>query len=207
MLILDICRQMWYRRFNMDETTNTSQTPSSQEREAEAARRLMRGQRIGALIAAGAVVTTSFGVMQAVSNENARTDRVTTITEEYQNDQDILKEIKEDALSVVDPASIVGMFVINEGNTIDQIGHEIAQSQPEYQNADEATQNWIDYTIQESGVAQGSYDVGDNFVVSRVEIGGKETLIVQDGTLSADHLQLPMPPALDDGAIPAPNTH
>jgi len=201
----------------MDETytpppTNTEDDP------AAAAKRLMETpktpnyglRRAGAVAIGVGVIAGIGGIGQAIHNENAHEQQVTNVTEAYQHDQNILKEIHTEALKKVDPASIVGMFMINEQNdTINKLSLDIAHSQPEYVNGDEATKNFIDYTILESGKAQGSYDLKDNFVETKVKINGKDTLIVQNATGVAEQLQEQQlsTPDGDGSTVPATETH
>lgn len=197
MLILDIYRTLWYRIFTMIEDTQTPQTNNEtleerQEDAAFAARAAQRLESVGQppnnisrnLAVAATVGALAFGAVsigQALSNEAKHDDRVAAVTGEYQHNQDVLKDIQNKAVDPVDPASIVGIFNVSEGKTVNQLSIDIVDGQPEYTQADQATKEWIDFTILESGKAQGSYDVGDTFVVSQTEIDGKKTLIVQDG--------------------------
>lgn len=129
----------------------------------------------------GAALLSGGLIAQNVSNEIRNNDRVATITAEYEHNQDILAEIQTEALAPVDPASIVGIFNVSEGQTINSLSINIVDAQAEYQNADETTKDWIDYTILESGKAQGTYHIDETYVVSHVTIDGKDTFIVQDG--------------------------
>jgi hypothetical protein len=201
-----------------DIPTTPKDQKTSEETESKfviAARRVMNGGNSGditrrgtAVLAGVALLTGGYIAGQNFSNENNQTKRANSISIENKHYQDIIKEIDAKATAKIDPASIVGMFVINQGNTVYQISNEIAGIQPEYKSGDKATKEWIDFTVLESGNAQGPYNEGDNFVVSRAKIDGKETLIVQEGTLNSNHLQLPLPPAINtDGTIPAPITH
>lgn len=131
---------------------------------------------------AGAALFLGGGLIaQTVSNEAQHNDRVAAVTAEYEHNQSILTEIQTEALAPIDPASIIGVFNVTEGQTINSLSINIVNSQAEYQNADEATKDWIDYTILESGKAQGVYHIGEMYVVSHATIDGKDTLIVQDG--------------------------
>lgn len=186
---------------------NETNTPQDTEEEANAARRILGLSTRSALLAGAAIVAGGALVLgPTISNEIKKDDRANALHAESDRETAILVNIQTKAKDTkVDPASIAGMFMINEkGVTLNQISLDIAHSQPEYINGDQTTKNWIDYTVLESGKAQGSYDVGDNFVETRVTIDGKDTLIVQD----ASELQLPMVPALNDPTtIPAPITH
>lgn len=197
----------------MSEKTHTpKQTLAEQAAQAAAASRRVferssnNQSKLGIGIAAGAISLALVAqIGQNASNQSKQENAAASASAEAYDRENILDEIQTAANKKVDPADIAGMFVINSGDTIDGIGNEIARSQPEYKNGDENTRKWIDFTIIESGLAQGSYDIGDNFVVSRYVIDGKETLVVQDGTISPDHLQLPSA-QLDSGELPAPTT-
>ena len=186
---------------------NETNTPQDTEAEANAARRILGLSPRNALLAGAAIVAGgALFLGPTISNEIKKDDRASALHAESQHQQDVLLDIQTKSQDKkIDPANIAGMFMINERNvTLNQISTDIAHSQPEYINGDEATKIWIDYTVLESGKAQGSYNIGDNFVETRIKIDGKDTLIVQD----ASKLQLPMTPALKDpSTIPAPNTH
>jgi len=197
----------------MDESYTPPRTngPTSDEREAnaaeaaEAARRVMNptSNKVGLALAGGALLLGGAVIGQAVSNEVAHNDRVASVTAEYQHNQDILEQIKSESVGKVDPANVVGVFDIKDGATVNQLSINIVSTQPEYMNGDEATQDWIEFAILESGKAQGSYDNGDVFVVSHTEINGKDTFIVQDGST----IEYPTPPMVSGNAIPSPDTH
>ena len=72
---------------------------------------------------------------------------------------------------------------------------EILETLPGYESADEAAKDFIDFTMLESGKAQGSYDLDDTFVISETEVKGQITYIVQDGT------------GIQQNTIPSPETH
>jgi hypothetical protein len=170
----------------MDETTNTqtnSLTP--EERTAESARRIMNPDYAARRVAVGAAAIGIGAALlaggQAIPNEIKHNDRVASVTAEYENDQNILNEIKKQSLAPVDPASIVGIFDITEGTTINSESIKIVESLPAYQSAGKTQQEWIDFALLESGKAQGSYDLNEKFAVTEVEINGKSTYVVQDG--------------------------
>ena len=184
--------------------TNTSQNT---ETEADAARRILGLSPRNALLAAAAIVAGgALFLGPTISNEIKKNDRANALHAESQHQQDVLLDIQTKAQDKkIDPASIAGMFMINEKSvTLNQISLDIAHSQPEYVNGDQATKKWIDYTVLESGKAQGTYDEGDNFVETRITINDQDTLIVQN----ASELQLPMVPASNaPTTIPTPITH
>lgn len=197
----------------MSEKTHTpKQTLAEQAAQAAAASRRVferssnNQSKLGIGIAAGAISLALVAqIGQNASNQTKQENAAASATARAYDREKVLDEIQTAANNKVDPADIVGMFVINSGDTIDGIGNKIAHSQPEYKNGDENTRKWIDLTINQSGIDQGPYEYGDKFVVSRVVIDGKETLVVQDGTISPDHLQLPIT-QLDSGGLPAPIT-
>ncbi len=184
----------------MDETidTQTSNTNYA-KREAEAARKTLNPNYNARRIAVGAAAIGGIGAAlltgQLVQNQNVSDKRIASVQAEYQNDQNILNEIDEKALASVDPASIVGFFNMTPGSTIISKSTELIRSLDLYKNADQTSRNFIDFTILQSGMAQGIYQPEEPFVVAEEQIDGQNTLIVQNGT----GVQL--------STIPAPDTH
>jgi cytoskeletal protein RodZ len=200
----------------MDETYTPppKNQKTSEEREADAAfgaesaRRLFplsRGTVIkGALgVASLALIGTVVG--QQVQADNEHSAEVASAHASYEHDQNILKEITTEAQAKkIDPANVKDLFGITEGHTLYSLSISAAESQPEYKTADEKTKQWIDFTVGKSAEDQGSYNVGDSFVISSAEIDGKNTLIVQNG----QNYQLPdVGASTDAGTIPSPETH
>ncbi|MDB5160202.1 MAG: hypothetical protein JWO99_465 [Candidatus Saccharibacteria bacterium] len=188
-----------------------NETNTPQDEETLAARRILGMTPRQAALAGGAVVLAGAVVLgPTISNEIKKDDRASSLSAENTHNTTVLTEIHSDALAKVDPANIVGMFMINEqSDTINQISLDIAHSQPEYIHGDQATKDFIDYTILESGKAQGSYNLGDNFVETKAKIDGKDTLIVQDATGVAEQLQQQQlsTPDGDGSTIPTVDTH
>lgn len=187
----------------MDETyTPPTQDQKNKDKvQADAARRIVgdagpnyTGRRFAAGVVVGAVLVGSLAIVQSISNETKHDDRVAAVKAEYEHNQDILHDIEEKAASKVDPANVVGSFNVKEGTTVNQLSIDIVDAQSGYIQADQATKQWIHFTILKSGEAQGIYNVGDNFVVSHAKINDKNTFIVQDGS----DIQLTSPSALYD---------
>ena len=183
---------------HMSEETQTH-TNSEYSDAAAASKRLFSKENHGALKAVG-VGTAGALLIGAVVGSNIEhqtreDERVASISEQYAQDQNLLEEIKDQALADVDPASIVGIFDITPGSTVNGKSIEILETLPGYESADEVAKDFIDFTMLESGKAQGSYDLDDTFVISETEVNGQTTYIVQDGT------------GIQQNTIPSPETH
>jgi len=166
---------------------------------AAASKRLFSGENNNVLkavgIGAAGALLVGAVVGSHIENDIRDNERIATITQEYEQNQNLLTEINDKALADVDPASIVGIFDITPDSTVNGKSIEILETLSGYESADETAKHFIDFTMLESGKAQGSYDIDDTFVITEVEIDGKETYIVQDGS----DVQL--------NTIPAPITH
>ena len=160
---------MWYYIPNMNSEKQTSESSDKFMRRAAAA---------GIALGVGFV---GVGVGQAVENNTKNEQKVASIAADFEHNESIYNEIIEQASAEVDPANVVGIFDIDAGTTVNSLSIDIAHIQDLYQDSDKETQDFIDYTLLESGKAQGSYDLNDTFVVSKVTIDGRDTLIVQDG--------------------------
>ena len=147
--------------------------------------------KAAAIITVGVLGGVGYGAGQAAQNSNAQNERVASAAQSYEHNESVQAEIKEKAHDRVRPESIVGIFDIEPNTTISELSEEIVEKQPQYQEADQKEKDFIDYTVLESGKAQGSYDVKDTFVVSKDTIDGKDTLIVQDGEDIANELTAP----------------
>jgi len=181
--------------------SNETQTHTNSEYSdaAAASKRLFGKENHGVLKVVGASAAGALLIGAAVGSnieQQAREDeRVASISEQYAQDESLLAEIQDQALADVDPASIVGIFDITPGSTVNGKSIEILETLPGYESADQAAKDFIDFTMLESGKAQGSYDLDDTFVISETEVKGQITYIVQDGT------------GIQQNTIPSPETH
>jgi len=183
---------------HMNEETQTH-TNSEYTDAAAASKRLFGKENANALKAVGVGVAGTLLVGGLVGSnieqQHREDERVASISQEYEQNQNLITEIQDRALANVDPANIVGIFDITPGSTINGKSLEILETLPGYEAGDESDKNFIDFTMLESGKAQGPYELDDTFVISQTEINGQETYIVQDGT------------GIQQNTLPSPNTH
>lgn len=171
-------------------------TPQTSEYRA-AARRIIGSGDSKVIIAIGAGAALLLGGAVGINTNNSThsEERNSSIIEQYQQNEAVLQEIKDEALAPVDPANIVGLFDVTPNTTVNDSSIAIVKTLTGYEAADKQTKDFIDFTVLESGKAQGSYDLGDTFTVSRATIDGRDTFIVQDGA------------GVEEPTIPAPITH
>lgn len=184
----------------MDETINIQTNETDYDKkQAKAARDILNSSPntrrlvVGSIAVGGALAALLAG--QIAQNENTHNERTTSIHAEYQNDQNIKQEIDDKALAPVNPASIVGLFNITPGSTINGKSIEIIYSLDFYKNSNQKSKDFINYTIYESGLALGTFQPEESYVVTEGQIDGKETLLVQKND------------GIQTGTIPAPITH
>ena len=131
-----------------------------------------------AAVASGAIIGVVGGaslIGQAVENGTKEEQRIETITTAFEEHEEFLKETVEQATNWADPLDIQDTFTINGNEALIDLGESIVVNLDGY----EENKNLIDYTMLQSALAQGSYDVNDTFAVTSAEIGGRDTYIIQ----------------------------
>lgn len=148
-----------------------SETPKN-EPNYNLRRAAVAGSTIIGVAGAGALVG------QTIENHIRDQDRRNAIIADYENDQDFLAEIVDEAQKPADPLDIQGTFTITGNEALIDAGHSIAINLEDYKD----NRDLIDYTLLQSALAQGVHHEGDTFAVTSADIKGQETYIIQPVT-------------------------
>lgn len=128
--------------------------------------------KVAAVVTAAAALAGTQTAVNAINDENRRA----AIQQEYQQKQEFLDNLEKLATQPADPLDIQEAFSITDENVrLIDYANGITINLEDYQDNKE----FIDYTILESSLDQGVYHIGDMFAVTKAELDGKNTYIVQ----------------------------
>ena len=204
MLILDICRQMWYRRFNMDETYTPPQKEQTEETSALQALRNTAKEHPVASVATVALLAgglMGFSALNQAGGSEAGPRNVEIATNVFSID------VKEGALWRNDPRVVQGEDGSNIVMQVTIPGEVVAEARL---SVVKDTNNGTWYGANPDWILDST--ISQNLTPEQIDTlkSDKDGLVwVNQENISSVNLidgQLPNGPALDDGAIPAPKT-
>lgn len=135
---------------------------------------LRRAGALGAAIVGVAV--PGYLVAQAANNALNDQQREAQLHAEFKTDADFLSAIQEAATQPADPLDIQATFQItDETVSLVNSAESIVVNLEDY----EGHEDLIDYTINQSALAQGIYHEGEEYAITSAKIDGQETYIVQ----------------------------
>lgn len=133
-----------------------------------------RASAIGAALVGVAV--PGYLIAQAAGNALNEQKHDAQVHAEFEADDDFLKAVQEAAQQPADPLDIQDTFQITE-ETVSLVhsAESIVVNLEDY----EGHEDLIDYTINQSALAQGIYHEGEEYAVTSAKIDGQDTYIVQ----------------------------